>query len=97
MNLESTKSKRAGYGQEFYDKYHGKGTPNASKLPYRVRITGNPLNIRKGPGTGYGIAGSIRDNGVYTIVEESLGTGATMWGKLKSGQGWISLDYTKKV
>ena len=97
MNLESTKTKRAGYGQEYYDKYHGKGTPNASKLPYRVRITGNPLNIRKGPGTGYTTNGQIKDNGVYTIVEESTGAGATMWGKLKSGQGWISLDYTKKI
>lgn len=95
--LESTKATRAKYGQEYYDKYHGKGTPNASKLPYRVRITGNPLNIRKGPGTGYGVAGQITDNGVYTITEESTGTGATMWGKLKSGAGWISLDYTKKV
>ena len=42
-------------------------------------------------------AAGIRDHGVYTIVAESTGTGATKWGKLKSGAGWISLDYTKKV
>ena len=35
--------------------------------------------------------------GVYTIVAESDGTGATKWGKLKSGAGWISLDYASKV
>lgn len=55
------------------------------------------LNIRKGAGTNYGTNGAIRDKGVYTIVAEANGQGATKWGKLKSGAGWISLDYTKKV
>lgn len=35
--------------------------------------------------------------GVYTIVSEAAGKGATLWGKLKSGKGWISLDFAKKV
>ena len=64
---------------------------------YRVRTTADVLNIRKGPGTNYGTNGDIRDKGVYTIVAESDGPGASKWGKLKSGAGWISLDYTKKV
>jgi N-acetylmuramoyl-L-alanine amidase CwlA len=64
---------------------------------YSVRVTASVLNIRKGPGTGYATTGSIKDKGVYTIVAESTGTGATKWGKLKSGAGWISLDYCKKV
>lgn len=64
--------------------------------PYTVKVTGNPLNIRKGPGTNYGVAGQIKDNGVYTIVEERTGMGATKWGKLKSGAGWISLDYCQR-
>lgn len=75
----------------------GAATPTPSFSAYRVKITANALNIRKGPGTGYGTNGCIRDHGVYTIVAESAGTGATKWGKLKSGAGWISLDYTKKV
>ena len=54
------------------------------------------VNIRSGPGTNYGRKGFIAP-GVYTIVAEADGTGATKWGKLKSGAGWISLDYTKKV
>lgn len=92
--------KRAGYSQEYYDKYHGKGVPNAAKLPYKVRITADELNIRKEPSTSKGnatVIGCITDHGVYTIVEEAMGVGATMWGKLKSGAGWISLDYTKKL
>lgn len=64
---------------------------------YRVKITTGNLNIRKGAGTNYALAGAIRDRGVYTIVAESDGTGATKWGKLKSGAGWISLDYTERI
>lgn len=59
---------------------------------YRVRVTTNALNIRDGAGTNFKINGVIKDKGVYTIVAEENG-----WGKLKSGAGWICLDYTKKV
>lgn len=65
--------------------------------PYLVKITTDPLNIRSGPGTNYSIVGTIKGKGVYTIVDEAEGKGATKWGKLKSGVGWISLDYTKKM
>ena len=64
---------------------------------YRVKVTVSALNIRKGAGTNYPTTGCIRDKGVYTIVAEAAGTGATKWGKLKSGAGWIALDYTKRV
>lgn len=68
---------------------------------YRVKVTADVLNIRKGAGTNYTVAGSIKDKGIYTIVDESSGIGATKWGLLKSYQknedGWISLDYVRKV
>ncbi len=64
---------------------------------YLVKITTNDLNIRTGPGTDHSVSGHIVDRGVYTIVEESAGSGASLWGKLKSGAGWISLDYAKRV
>jgi hypothetical protein len=64
--------------------------------PYLVNITGSPLNIRRGPGTDTAVVGSITDRGVYTIVEEANGSGAKKWGRLKSGAGWISLDYTQR-
>ena len=69
----------------------------ATDTSYLVKVTTDVLNIRKGPGTNYGTNGDIRDKGVYTIVAESDGPGASKWGKLKSGAGWISLDYAKKV
>jgi uncharacterized protein YgiM (DUF1202 family) len=62
-------------------------------LPYMVKIAANSLNIRIGPGTNYAISGSIDDKGSYTIVDEAKGDGASRWGKLKSGAGWISLDF----
>lgn len=72
------------------------GTTGATVTPYLVRVKIANLNIRKGPGTNYGATGYIRP-GIYTIVAESTGKGAAKWGKLKSGAGWISLDYATKT
>lgn len=65
--------------------------------PYRVRVTIPNLNIRKGPGTNYGTIGHYTGKGVFTIVEEATGEGASKWGRLKSNAGWISLDYAAKL
>ena len=66
--------------------------------PYLAKINTSALNIRKGAGTNYGVVRSIKDRGTYTIVSESSGKGSTKgWGKLKSGEGWISLDYVIKL
>lgn len=67
------------------------------KVNYRVRVTIKNLNIRKGPGTNYDKTGKHTGIGVFTIVAESEGEGATKWGKLKSNAGWISLDYAKRI
>ena len=63
--------------------------------PYTVKVSVTQLRIRSGPGTDTESKGFIKP-GVYTIVEESNGPGAKHWGKLKSGSGWISLDYATK-
>ena len=68
-----------------------------SKVPYKVRITATDLRIRKGPGINTAIVQKAIAPGVYTIVSEATGEGATKWGKLKSGVGWVSLDYCKKL
>lgn len=59
---------------------------------FLVRVTADVLNVRKGPGTNYSIATTVKKNEVYTIVDTN-GT----WGKLKSGAGWISLNYANKI
>ena len=61
---------------------------------FLVRITTDSLNIRKGPGTSYGIVGTVKKNEVYTIIKTN---GA--WGYLKSTLGWINISdkYVKKI
>lgn len=67
----------------------------SSFKPYTVMITAHMLNVRKGPGTNYGVATTVRKGEIYTIVAEAK-NGDTVWGKLKSGAGYISLSYTKR-
>jgi len=73
----------------------------ASSKPYRVRVDITNLYIRKGPGTNYAPTGNYTGKGVFTIVEEANGAGATKWGLLKaykkSRSGWISLDHATKI
>lgn len=72
--------------------------PKTDFSPYLVEVTATDLNIRKGPGTNYGKTGKFTGKGVFTITEERAGTGSNKgWGKLKSGAGWISLDYVKRL
>lgn len=73
-----------------------KSVATAKFKPYTVKVNITNLNIRKGAGTNYGVA-RICPVGVYTIIEESNGQGASKWGKLKSGAGWISLDHVTKL
>ena len=72
-------------------------TAPVSKVPYKVRITATDLRIRKSPSTDAAIVQKAIAPGVYTIVSEATGKGATLWGKLKSGLGWVSLDFCKKI
>lgn len=63
--------------------------------PYRVKVSIPDLNYRIGPATTYTSYGYI-EPGVYTIVGEENG-----WGLLEEfaslRNGWICLDYAKKV
>lgn len=63
-----------------------------------VRVTISDLNIRKGPGTNYAKTGKYTGKGSFTITEVKSGIGSKKgWGRLKSGAGWVSLDYAVKV
>ncbi len=87
-------------GAATFEKASGKTAPSDNgkpSLPYMVRVEITNLNIRKGPGTNYPSAGST-GKGSFTIVDEAQGPGSTSgWGKLKSGLGWISLDYIQRI
>lgn len=62
-----------------------------------VKVSISDLNVRKGPGTNYGRVQFCLP-GVYTILEVKAGQGSkTGWGRLKSGIGFISLDFVQKL
>lgn len=71
-------------------------TPSA--VPFKVKVSIPDLRIRKGPGTNYAKTGKFTGAGVFTITEVRDGSGSAKgWGKLKSGAGWVSLDYCVKT
>ena len=72
-------------------------TTAKANVSYLVKVKSKVLTIRKNAGTNYAVTGTITDRGVYTIVEVKNGPGATLWGKLKSGAGWIPVDCVTKV
>lgn len=86
-------------------KYDAKATSGSSSsaskktdVPFLVKVSITDLNIRKGAGTNYERTGSFTGIGVFTIMEVKSGQGSTAgWGRLKSGAGWISLDYAKRI
>lgn len=67
-------------------------TNTSTSLPYQVRITASKLRVRGGPSVLYRIKTMVSKNEIYTITEVKNG-----WGKLKSGVGWICLQYTQKI
>lgn len=78
---------------EFWNKLDGgSGTTITQSKSYLVKITASTLNVRAGAGTSYKVNTTVKKNQVYTIVEEKDG-----WGKLKSGAGWINLNYATKI
>ena len=65
--------------------------------PFTVKVSVPDLNIRKGAGTDTAKTGKFTGVGVFTIVEVKNGKDAAKgWGKLKSGAGWINLDFGKR-
>lgn len=84
-------------GYSVYDS-KGKSIYTSAKVPFEVRVDISNLNIRKGPGTDYARTGEFTGKGIFTIMEVRAGQGSTAgWGRLKSGAGWISLDFCVRL
>ncbi len=64
---------------------------------FLVKVLDGALNIRRYPSLTAPINGVITDNGIYTVTK-TRHDGAILWGRLKSGAGWISLGskYVKR-
>ena len=71
------------------------------KTFYLVRVSIDNLNIRQSS-TIHSAAVGFTGKGTFTITEEATGVvnaagDKSRWGKLKSGRGWICLDYAEKI
>ncbi len=70
-------------------------TALAEETPYRQRVRRPDEMIFSGPGYDEFCVGTVRESGVYTIVEESDDGEGHLWGRLKSGAGWIDLTHVR--
>ena len=86
----------AGGNAVYTSKTDSAGVPGDTT--FKVRVSVPDLNIRTGPGTNYAATGRFTGAGVFTITAVQAGQGSSNgWGKLKSGAGWIALDYAKRI
>lgn len=64
----------------------------SSFKPYLAKVTASVLNVREKASASSKVTTTIKKNQIYTIIEENNG-----WGRLKSGAGWVSLQYMSKI
>ena len=72
-------------------------TKTASSGSFKVKFL-EDMNVRKGAGTTYAKVAVAKENYIYTIVDTTK-VGNVLWGKLKSGVGWVCIadKYCKRV
>lgn len=70
---------------------------NSDPAPFKVKLL-QTMNVRKDAGTSYKIV-TTAAVGVYTITKTKKASNGVLWGKLKSGAGWICISetYCKRV
>ena len=89
---------KAVYGAEVSGGSGSTGEFSNADCPFLVKVSIDDLNIRKGAGTNTAKTGMYTGVGVFTILEVKIGKGSDAGlGRLKSGAGWISLDYCQRV
>lgn len=64
---------------------------NPDSVAMVIQVTGDVVNIRKGPGTNYGISKQVYRNDTMLLSNVTYLSGRN-WGKVPDG--WICLDYT---
>lgn len=69
--------------------------PATTSKEFKVKVAITNLRLRKGAGLSYAKVGYC-PKGTHTIESTKKKDGYT-WGKLKSGLGWIALEYTIKL
>lgn len=67
----------------------------AEDVPYRQRVSRPDEPVFTGPGYDEYCVATVQEAGVYTIVEEAEDDEGHLWGRLKSGLGWIDLTHVR--
>ena len=70
---------------------HWQSSDNQASDSVTVKVTGDVVNLRSGPGTNYGIQKQVKKGTVLTVSHITHLT-TMKWGK--TPDGWICLDYT---
>jgi len=68
----------------------------AKDVPYTVELDA-AAKIYQGHGVDYGYSRQVGEDGIYTIVEEAYDRSGNLWGRLKSGAGWVMLEEKKQI
>lgn len=74
------------------------GVAPSADRSFKVKILDSALNVRNAAGVANPIVGVIHKGEVYTIVETKA-IGSAVWGRLKSGLGWVNIGekYVHKI
>lgn len=67
------------------------------QFPCKIRLLSDSITIYTGAGFEYVTIGSVSDKDFPEIMEVREGKESILWGRLKSGAGWIPLDNAKIV
>ena len=67
------------------------------QFPCKIRLLTDSVTVYTGTGFEYITVGSVTNKEYPEIMEVREGKEAVLWGRLKSGAGWIPLDKTKII
>jgi len=71
--------------------------PQSMTVNYQAEVrVMSKLNVRTGPGTNFPLNGFLRNGERVTIIRESRGPGANLWGQMPNGD-WIALDHVRRL
>ncbi len=75
-------------------------TTTASASTTKVKITGNPVNIRSGAGMSYSIIGSVKKNQTFTYLGSKKASNGRVWYKIQyssSKTGWVTSQFATLI
>lgn len=73
------------------------GSEEKQQEIFKVRVLVGRLRYFSGPGTNYVEFGTAKKGDEFIIVEETTGIGALKWGRMKTQDAWIPLDYCERL